>query len=465
MPRVLIVTYQWLPMFNVGVKHVATLCRYLPQAGWEPHILTKDWSEGPAPEDAPWGMSWEPTAQSSALELAEALPVTRTTSHRRDNRWLRWHDRLVSTEMAARAWTATGLARRALQYTYPFYGNVPDLHRGWAEQSVTVGLATVRQYGIGAVVSVCPAPSAHILGGEIARRAGIPWVAMFDTLHTFDHGIGDGRSRRERWGSRLQTRHWLRGASRSACVSPRMSDFVRDEYGVAGDVITVSYDPDERRVAPHRVPGSPMRVTHTGTLDPARQDVEPLLAALDALVAATTTDGALSERLVVDLVGSQCEDHLAELLRGRPCEALVTLRARVSPAEAVRLQRESDVLLAFNRAPGALAERAASPGYPAKMFEHWNAQRPTISIGTEHDGYAAALWRESGGGAVAEDAAAVQGLLQHFLDELHRDGKIAFNGDETTIARHAAPEQARRLGALLDQASAERFGSWQRARR
>src|SRR5438105_4253264 len=57
MPRVLVVTYQWLPMFNVGVKHVANLCRYLPAAGWDPHILTKDWSLGAAPEDAFWGMS------------------------------------------------------------------------------------------------------------------------------------------------------------------------------------------------------------------------------------------------------------------------------------------------------------------------------------------------------------------------------------------------------------------------
>ena len=38
------------------------------------------------------------------------------------------------------------------------------------------------------------------------------------------------------------------------------------------------------------------------------------------------------------------------------------------------------------------------------------------------------------------------------------------NGDDALIARYGAPEQAKRLGALLDAASAERFGSWQRAR-
>ena len=75
MPRVLIVSYPWLPMFNVGVKHVATLCRYLPAAGWDPHILTKDWSDGPAPEDSFWGMTWGNTSDSPSLKLAAEWPT------------------------------------------------------------------------------------------------------------------------------------------------------------------------------------------------------------------------------------------------------------------------------------------------------------------------------------------------------------------------------------------------------
>ena len=70
MPRALVVTYQWLPMFNVGVKHVANLCHYLPAAGWDPYILTKDWSNGPATEDAFFGMSWQPTDASPSLSHA-----------------------------------------------------------------------------------------------------------------------------------------------------------------------------------------------------------------------------------------------------------------------------------------------------------------------------------------------------------------------------------------------------------
>src|ERR1700750_2827516 len=96
MPRVLVVTYQWLPLFNAGVKHVATLCRYLPSTGWEPHILTKDWSEGPAEEDAWLGMSDQSIDASPALQNAATIATTRAPYALRDNRWLRRHERLES---------------------------------------------------------------------------------------------------------------------------------------------------------------------------------------------------------------------------------------------------------------------------------------------------------------------------------------------------------------------------------
>src|SRR3954469_18011479 len=94
MPRVLVVTYQWLPLFNAGVKHVANLCRYLPSTGWEPHILTKDWSEGPAPEDAWLGMTEQPIDASPSLKHAATIPVVRAPYALRDNRWLRRQARL-----------------------------------------------------------------------------------------------------------------------------------------------------------------------------------------------------------------------------------------------------------------------------------------------------------------------------------------------------------------------------------
>jgi hypothetical protein len=461
MPRALIVTYQWLPMFNVGVKHVANLCRYLPAAGWEPHILTKDWSDGPAPEDAFWGMSTQPLDASPSLKNAALIPVVRTPYAKRDNRFLRWQARLDAERGAHSPLSLEAWARRGLRLAYPLYGHYPDMHRGWVEPAVEAGLAAVRQFGIGAVVSVCPPATSHIVGGEIARRAGIPWVVLFADLFAFYQGPGDGRSLRLRWENRILAKRWLKGASRSACISPRMVEYVRETYGINGDVVVVPFDPDERKVAPHRVTGAPLRIVHAGSIYPNDERPEMLFDALDALLA---LEPRSCDEITVELVGSRCEDWLSENLSGRRCAAMVRVVARVSPAEAVRMQREADLLLTFNyQNPIALAA-GGTLSYPCKMFEHWNAGRPTIAIGTDPGGFVGRLLAETRAGESVDDVPELVAMLQRYLTELRESGTIAFRGDDAAIARYGAPEQAKRLGALLDTASAERFGSWQRAR-
>lgn len=458
MPRVLVVTYQWLPLVNVGVKHLANLCRCLPGMGWEPHILTKDWSEGPAPEDTHWGMTAQPTDAIPSLKHAATLPVVRASYARRDNRWLRREARLEAE--ANNGFGADAIVRHVLTAAYPLYGHYPDAHRGWVEPAVTAGLVAVRQYGISAVLSVCPPASAHLVGGEIARRAGIPWVPLFADLATFYLGPDDGRSRRLRWKHRLLNRHWLQGAARSAGSSPWMVEYVRATYGIGGDMIVLPFDPEERRVAPHRDAGSPMRVVHIGILHPNAERLDLLFDALDQLLASGSCDAGA---MTVDLVGSGCDAWLAEQIRNRPCEAMVRMVERVAPAEAVRMQREADVLLLFNHANATPGATGGALGYPSAMFEHLNAARPTIAIAADPGGTVGTLLSETNAGQTAEDAPSLGAVLLDYVKELRSRGRIGFRGDEAAIARYGAPEQAKRLASLLDAASAERFGTWQRA--
>ncbi|MDQ2665252.1 MAG: hypothetical protein M3Z05_04510 [Gemmatimonadota bacterium] len=460
MPRVLVVTYQWLPMFSAGVKHVANLCRFLPAAGWEPIILTKDWSEGAAPEDAALGMTPPPPEGSFALKHAATLAAVRAPYALRDNKWLRRQAHLETEHQAGRGSSMQALERQALRAAYPSFGHYPDMQRGWVEPAVEAGLGAVRQFGIGAVVSVCPPASSHLVGEEIARRAGIPWVVLFSDLAEFYEGPGDGRSRREQWKHRTIARRWLHGASRAACVSPRMVDYVRDTYDVEGDVVYASFDPEERRVAPHRAPGAPMHIVHVGSLSPTCQQPQVLLDALDQMLA---LDAVGTESLSVTLVGSGCDPWLAEQIDGRPCASLVRVMDQVSVVDAARMLREADVLLAFNCDDPAARAVGGALSHPAQLFEQWHAARPTVAVGADSGGFIGKLLTESNAGQTAEDAPSLSAVLLGYLEELGTNGAIAFRGDESVIARYSAPEQAKRLALLLDAASAERFGSWQRA--
>ena len=460
MPRVLVVTYQWLPLFNAGVKHVATLCRYLPSTGWEPHILTKDWSAGPAPEDAWLGMSDQPIDASPALKHAATLPVIRTPYALRDNRWLRRAAKLELEAAEASRLGPSAIELRALKAVSPFYGHYPDMHRGWVEPAVSAGVIAVRQYGIGAVLSVCPPASAHLVGGEIARRAGIAWVTMFADLSVFYQGPGDGRSRTDRLKHGKLNRRALEGASRAASTSPNMSDYVRDTYAINGEVVVVPYDPEERRVPPHRAPDAPLRVVHTGSIRPDVDRPDVLFDALDQLLASGSLD---ADAVRVDLVGSRCEPALAEQLRDRACASMVNLIDTVPPSEAVRMHREADVLLVFGRRDAVVQATGVVLHYPARIFEYLNALRPTIAIAADSSSFVGRLLSETNGGQTAEDAPSLAAVLLDYITELRTRGRVAFRGDESAIARYSAQEQARRLASLLDAASAERFGSWQRA--
>lgn len=460
MPRVLVVTYPWLPLFNGGVKHVANLCRYLPGAGWQPHILTKDWSTGPAPEDALLGMSDESLDASPALKAASTLPVVRAPYAPRDNRWLRREARLDAEAQQAHPLSPRGIERRALHVAHPFFGHYPDMHRGWVEPAASAGLIAVRQYGIGAVLSVCPPASAHVVGGEIARRAGISWVPMFAALSTFYQGPGDGRSVTERITHRYLNRRWLQGASRAACASPSMADYVREEYGITSEVVVVPYDPEERRVPPHREPDAPLRVVHTGSIDSSTVRPELLFDALDQLIASGAID---TTSIRVELVGSRAEAGLSEHLRARPCVPMIRIMERVSPSDAVRVQREADVLLLFTGRDAIARATGRSLSYPSRIFEYLNALRPTVAIGADPGGFVGKLLSETNAGHTAEDVASLSAVLLEYLTELRTRGHIAYRGDESAVARYGAQEQAKRLASILDAASAERFGSWQRA--
>jgi hypothetical protein len=460
MPRVLVVTYPWLPQFNGSVKHVANLCRYLPGTGWEPLILTKDWSEGPAAEDAWMHLSVPPVDAPPALKFAAALHVVRAPYALRDNRWLRHEARLAAVTAGAHPLAPKALERRALSAAAPFYGHYPDMHRGWVEPAIAAGVTAVRQYGIGAVLSVCPPASAHLVGGEISRRAGVAWVTLFADLTAFYQGPGDGRSWAERWKHRMLNRQWLQGASRAACTSLNMSDYVRDTYAITGEVIVSPFDPDERRIAPHRETDAPLRVVHTGALSPEEDRPEVLFDALDHAVASGSLD---VNGVRVELVGSGCEVWMTEQLAGRPCAAMVHVVARVSPADAIRMQREADLLLLFTRRDAVARATGLELTYPSKIFEYLNALRPTIAIAADASGFVGRLLSETNAGHTAEDALSLSAVLLDYQTELRTRGHITFRGDESAIARYGAPEQAKRLASLLDAASAERFGSWQRA--
>jgi glycosyltransferase involved in cell wall biosynthesis len=450
MPRVLIVSYRWLPAFSAGVRHVATLARYLPEAGWDPIILSRDWGAEATPPDAEAEVLPGAGTEPPALRMARALPNVTAAFAKRENQLVRWQALLARRTPSGRARHLERAAAALLDAAYPLYGEYPDAYRGWVQPAVVAGLAAIRQFGIGAVVSVSSPDSVHIAGGEMARAAGIPWIPLFGELGTFRVDRGDGRTLMERIEHRELARRWLRKSFAGVALSPAMSEHLERSYSLAVETLALPFDPDERRLPPRRAAASPLRLVHVGRLA-ADARVSVLLDAIELLL---RDDPLLSASLEVQLVGSGRDGELQGMLDDRPAASVCRITPRVSPAEAIALQREADVLLSF-----APADHLAR--YPSTLPERLNARRPVLAIADE-ESFVAQVLRETAAGEAVGDAVSLAARIRRALDALRSAGEVPFGGDEPAIARYGGPEQARRLAGMLDVASAERFGSWQR---
>lgn len=400
MPRVLVVTHNWLPSFDSQVKRVANLLRYLPGTGWSPHVLTD--ASG---QDA-MQLSDDEISRSPALKAVAEFPIARTPSAMED-----------------------------------------------------AGLAAVRQFGIGAVLSMCPPFPTHEAAGEIARRAGVPWVALLDDLDALYVGPADGRSMMERRRASTRARTSLRDVWRVAAGTPRTLAHLRESFGVEGDIVMPAFDPEDRRVAPHREQGAPLRIVHAGPLDRVTQAPLALFDGLDALLAEQPAG-----RVRLDIVGSGIEPFLRARLEGRACAGSVHIVERLEPNELLRLQRESDLLVALQRTDAVALALGGTTRAPAEVVELLPAARPIVLVGDDETSMDWEIIRNAGVGTQASDAIELAAVLSRFLAELESAGAIAYAGDDAAVAKLSATEQVKRVAALLDAASAERFGSWQRAR-
>jgi glycosyltransferase involved in cell wall biosynthesis len=454
--KVLLVSYTFPPQYDVSARRAAKLCKYLPAHGWQPVVLTKDWERDLAPEDR---RAYRLTSYPQALDELAGVTIVRAPYRRRDNALRRAHLRLggvyeASAENGSHgtrgaAWSPRSLTRRALSVLSPTFGDFPDPFRGWAETAVAAGVDVVRRESIDAICSLCPPASAHIVGSEISRRTGLPWLAQFDDLYSFHLE----RQRRALWRGYADRQHrrWMKQASVASAITPAMLEYVRRTYGVEGDVVMVGFDPDEQPVVePDR--HDRLRLAYTGSVYPGDQRPDLLFEALDRVVAA---HGGDSPPLEITFAGTGCDAELQEMLAAYPnaTRACVFVE-RLPPADALRLQRQADGLVMFNCTAPAPDEGTLS--FPAKTFEYLIAGRPILALPSDPGGWGDDLLARTGTGVTADSVADIVVVLEEWLRTWRSGAALPYTGDPAQIARYAQPRQAAVMARLLDRAAASR---------
>ena len=450
---VLLVSYTFPPQYDVSARRAARLCKYLPAAGWRPVVLTKDWTRDVAAEDR---RAFAITSYAQALDEIDDLRVVRTGYQTRDNAMRRLHARLggayassaVADSPASReSPTARTLTRRALSFLSPLFGDFPDAFIGWRATAVPAGVEVIRHESIDAICSLCPPATAHVVASEIATQTGIPWVAQFDDLFSFQ--LEAERRAAWRWFGAAKHRAWMRRASGVGAITPGMLEYVRRTYGVDGGVVMVGFDPLDSQTAPApRRDHQRLRLVYTGSVYLDNQRPEILFAALERVLGARPE----AERCIdVVFAGTRCDDELRRRLTAFPNAAKVcNFIERVAPTEARVLQREADGLLLFNYT--AATSETGTLSFPAKAFDYLAAGRPVLAVPRDPGGWGDTLISSTRAGIVADTVDEVAQVLEGWVRTWQATRALPYDADQGAIDRYAAPRQTSALAALLDRA-------------
>jgi glycosyltransferase involved in cell wall biosynthesis len=409
MKRLLMIAYHFPPMAgSSGVQRCLRFAQHLPEFGWEPLILTAH------------RRAYEQVAADLEAELPAALVVRRAQAFD-----------------AARHFSLRG--------RYPGALACPDRWSSWRFDGVRTGMSMIKQMRPDALWSTYPIATAHVIGAELARRSGLPWIADFRDPMAQPGYPADPRVRRAfiEIEERVAT-----GATAWSFTSPTAARTYATRYPHAASRMTLienGYDESSfsgiESAAHEPLNGGAFTLLHSGIVYPVERDPTQLFAALGIL---RRTEPALMQRLRVRFRGAQHEDMLKHQAARHGVAEHVELHAPIAYREA---------LVEMVRADGLLVLQASNCNeqIPAKLYEYLRCGRPVLGL-TDPSGDTAVALRNAGLDTIAplDDAVSIAAVIKKLMSA------EASNQLPSSAAVRAASRRGRSatLAALLDSIAA-----------
>lgn len=376
MKRALIITYYWPPTGGSGVQRWVKFSRHLPEFGWQPVIYTPDNPEQLAVDES---LLADIPAEAEVLKthITEPYALARKLMGK-------------GNEKGAGVNPVNGQEKSFKQkLALAIRGNcfVPDPRIWWVKPSVKFLKKYLREHPVDVMVTTGPPQSMHLIGLELHRATGLPWVADFRDPWTkifyFKH-LGLSKSAERKHVALEQA--VLDEATAIVSVTPLVQADFEAATKTPVHLITNGYDSDD--FAPGRTEAheGTFRIVHTGLF---ASDGNPL-ALWDALSALP-----FRENLDIRLAG-KVDPEILEAIKARGLEGNLSVLGYLSHEDSVKELQNADMLILPLR-----KEPEYRKVLPGKIFEYLAACKPVLGIGQE-DGAAAKLLVDTGAGIMLD---------------------------------------------------------------
>ena len=380
MKRVLVITYYWPPSGGSGVQRWVKFARYLPAEGWQPVVYTPSNPELTAVDET---LSQEipPEAEVIRQPIREPYDLYRKVMGRGS-----------STDMKTLVTPIRSSGRHSFKQRLSLFvrGNlfVPDPRMGWVKPSLRFLKEYLKEHPVDVIVTTGPPQSLHLIGEQLSRATGLPWIPDFRDPWTKMYYLKHLGMTRCTWRRLYRMEQGvLDSATKVLTVTPIVQEEYQARTRTPVEMIPNGFDPEDFGTPPPR--DGFFNLTHTGLL---ASDGNPLLL-WKVLGEKAAADPAFRAALRIRLVGKTDREVLDALAEAGLSDAAVNL-GYLDHEAAVREQQGAEILLLPLR---------NDPEYfrilPGKLFEYLAARRPILGIG-QTDGAMARVLADAAAGSM-----------------------------------------------------------------
>ena len=406
MKRVLMVAYHFPPLAgSSGIQRTLRFVQHLPKLGWQPLVLSTN------------TRAYERISHDLDADLPSGTVVRRAfalDSARHLSLWGR--------HVAA-------LAR-------------PDRWVSWKLDGVRQGMKMIREFRPDVLWSTYPIATAHLIGAELHRRSGIPWVADFRDPMAQDGYPADPATWQQFKAIEKQA---VDNAQCCMFTSPGAARVYRERYPDAAariEVLENGYDEESFAAAQTGLPREALNpgcitLLHSGVVYASERDPTQLFVALGRMKAS----GRLGpSALKLRFRAAVHEPMLHRLAAEHGVQDMIEVCPPLPYKAALQEMLRADVLLVMQAAN-------CNEQIPAKIYEYLRAGRPIVCLSDPH-GDTVDLLRRAGIDRVAPLDSAEQ--IEHLLAGVLRGEGLHQLPERTIVAQASRERRSANLAATMD---------------
>ena len=373
MKKVLIVTYYWPPSGGPGVQRVLKFCKYLPEYGWEPVILTVKDGEYPARDETLLSES-----KDMETHLSDAFSFYSIFN------WVTGK-KSVPTYQLSKSKDDTLFTKFTRWVRYNLV--IPDGRIGWYSGAVKKGKELLNNQHFDLIFSSGPPHSVHLIGRKLAKISFVKWVVDFrDPWTDRFYYLENPRNSLATWIDGLLEKKVLNDCDGLITVSPGFESLLNDKSPIKSKstVIYNGFDKDDfPKVEIEKNSKGQIIISHTGSLSKSQNPVG-LFESVKS-----HNESEIRLKITIQLVGSVHPDIL-ETIQQLNIQQYVSILPYQPHQKAIQILLASDLI--FLIVPDQDKNKGIIPG---KMFEYFKCQSEIILIGNKNSD-AASLAKEMG---------------------------------------------------------------------